>query len=183
VHGANRLASNSLLEGMVFGFRVVEALDRGKGTPDATGAMRSLLGPDQQPGAIGGRLPTGWTAPAWTASDDDDARVGTVGAVADVDATAAARAELQRSMTTGAGVLRSVASLAGTAATVSTLADGLDTEHDDRTVWEARNLIDLARGVLTAATERHESRGAHTRTDFEAADDRYRLRLVLADPA
>jgi succinate dehydrogenase/fumarate reductase flavoprotein subunit len=37
--------------------------------------------------------------------------------------------------------------------------------------------------VLAAATERHESRGAHTRTDFEAADEQYRLRLVLTAPA
>src|SRR5262249_14602967 len=41
VHGANRLASNSLLEGMVFGFRVVEAIDRGKSGAGATGAMRT----------------------------------------------------------------------------------------------------------------------------------------------
>jgi succinate dehydrogenase/fumarate reductase flavoprotein subunit len=37
--------------------------------------------------------------------------------------------------------------------------------------------------VLAAATERHESRGAHTRIDFDAADERYRLRLVIAGPA
>ena len=34
VHGANRLASNSLLDGMVFGPRVVEAIDRGVDGPD-----------------------------------------------------------------------------------------------------------------------------------------------------
>ena len=41
VHGANRLASNSLLDGMVFGPRVVEAIDRGVDGPSPTGAMRS----------------------------------------------------------------------------------------------------------------------------------------------
>ena len=35
VHGANRLASNSLLDGMVFGPRVVEAVERGHGRPAA----------------------------------------------------------------------------------------------------------------------------------------------------
>ena len=34
VHGANRLASNSLLEGMVFGPRVVEAIERGQDGPE-----------------------------------------------------------------------------------------------------------------------------------------------------
>ena len=44
VHGANRLASNSLLEGMVFGARVVEAIAAGVDGPEPTGAMRAVLG-------------------------------------------------------------------------------------------------------------------------------------------
>ncbi|MDQ3147196.1 MAG: FAD-binding protein, partial [Actinomycetota bacterium] len=44
VHGANRLASNSLLEGMVFGPRVVEAIAAGADGPEPTGAMRAVLG-------------------------------------------------------------------------------------------------------------------------------------------
>ncbi len=43
VHGANRLASNSLLDGLVFGRRVVEAILAGKETAESTGAMTGVL--------------------------------------------------------------------------------------------------------------------------------------------
>jgi L-aspartate oxidase len=45
INGANRLASNSLLEGLVFGARVIESIDHGKEKADATGAMRAKSGP------------------------------------------------------------------------------------------------------------------------------------------
>ncbi len=45
VHGANRLASNSLLEGMVFGARCVDAILSGREGPEPTGALAGLLRP------------------------------------------------------------------------------------------------------------------------------------------
>ena len=98
------------------------------------------------------------------------------------EVTDAIRTELQRSMTVGAGVLRTATSLAETAAIVDGLAGQLDDGDDGRVPWEARNLVDVSRAVLAAATERHESRGAHTRVDFTELDPAYRLRLVLAGP-
>ncbi len=174
VHGANRLASNSLLEGMVFAPRVVEAIERGKEGPEATGAMRAVLGPLAERGdeAIGGRrvavdLGAGVGEPA------ADAAFGVP------EAPNAARERLQRAMTVGAGVLRSAPSLRSTLAEVEALAVALDPADDHPATWEVRNLLDVARGLLAAATAREESRGVHTRTDFPQRRDQLRLRLVL----
>jgi L-aspartate oxidase len=152
VHGANRLASNSLLEGMVFAFRAVEAVEAGKASADRTGAMRSLdeplatLGPPVVPASAGAGPAPG-------------------------------RAELQRAMTVGAGVLRSASSLAATAECLYRAVVAAGGGREER---ELRNLATVGLAVVGAAAVREESRGAHTRTDFPATSPRLARRVVHA---
>jgi L-aspartate oxidase len=160
VHGANRLASNSLFVGLVFAPRVVEAIDAGVDGPDATGAMRAVFASG---GEIGGRRVELRSLPA--GADDPDGAVER------------RRDRLQRAMTRGAGVLRDEASLVATEAEVATALAAL--AGDDPASWELRNLAVVARAVLSAALARTESRGAHTRRDHPETDTNLRLRFLV----
>jgi L-aspartate oxidase len=137
VHGANRLASNSLLEGLVFAKRIADDIARD-------------LPPQADPVAApaGG----GWTvAPA-------------------------VRAELQRAMTRGAGVLRSADSLAATAKELSRLAEQRAAPRN--AAWEATNLVTVAAALVAAAQTRRETRGCHWREDYPVAEDEWRGHLL-----
>ena len=67
-------------------------------------------------------------------------------------------------MTTHAGVLRSAESLGEAADACAGQVAG-----DDPGAWELRNLATVGRLLCAAALAREESRGAHTRTDFDGA--------------
>jgi L-aspartate oxidase len=164
VHGANRLASNSLLEGMVFAPRVIEAIAAGKEGPTATGAMRAVLGGETDIGAC--RVEPGGTTP-WDAGPS---------AAENVENDAGkARERIQRAMTTGAGVVRDAESLAATAGVLDATSVAGETP-----AWqEVRNLAEVGRALVATATAREESRGAHTRTDHPATSDAFRCRLVI----
>ncbi len=179
VHGANRLASNSLLEGMVFAPRVVEAVVAGADGPGTTGAMRSYLGdPEQRPDVVGGTIaapPPGRSAKGDHAADPalppEPAGSGKL------------REALQRAMTMGAGVLRTAESLGGTEHELARVSTALGPPRGDREVEEIRNLLAVGQALLAAASARQESRGNHTRSDFPDLDPRQRRRLVFAGAA
>ncbi len=167
VHGANRLASNSLLEGMVFGPRVVEAIERGRDGPESTGAMRSVLGTDA-PGVIAGREP-----PARAAQER-----GFIAGPPPPETAAGWRAHLQKAMTRGAGVCRDARSLEDAGWAVGG-AERAAEGHESIEWSEVCNLADVAHAIIRAAQAREETRGAHTREDFPATDPSQRVRFLI----
>ena len=158
VHGANRLASNSLLEGMVFGARAVEAVFSGKEAPSATGALRPILEPGASvPGEIGVQEVS--TAPRARRSPADQPETDPL----------KGRELLQRAMTQGAGVVRTAESLAAVREELAQLTAG---------PGELANLVEVAGAVVAAATAREESRGGHRRGDFPATSEAFSHRFV-----
>jgi len=95
-------------------------------------------------------------------------------------------ASLQHALTRHAGVLRSAESLAAAADAVDRAAaaagPGPRDPADQRRAYELANLAVVARALVFAATERTESRGAHTRIDHPDEDPAFRLRLVVGGP-
>ena len=156
--GANRLASNSLLEGLVFGRRAVESF---------------LGGAEPEPVPAGPASRTREDLPA------ADTGPGTV---------PFSRDALQRLMTSAAGVMRSGADLDAAAARLAewtaafAAPGGLPDQGSvpGRTYHEDRNLLLAARLLVAAARKRSGSVGAHYRAD---ADTPATLSAVLASAA
>ncbi len=172
VHGANRLASNSLLEGAVFGARAAAALVTG-----APAADEALAGaPDDVRIAV--ELPSGALPRAelrelvWEHAGLLRDRGGLelltktlAGAVAPGERTGGEESTLSQRRTSPAGTSTPPRSLGAEA-------------------LEDRALTDVAALLAAGALAREESRGAHARTDHPARAPRARhvlLRAVLED--
>jgi L-aspartate oxidase len=164
VHGANRLASNSLLEGMVFGARLAERIPTGCG-PESSGVLRAVLGGAPVDG-IGASPVSGESGRWWGGTGD-----------ASVDVTKL-RDSLQRALTRGAGVVRSARSLSEARTLVDDTAAALGDRTSSAAVGELANLLQVADVLLASALARTESRGAHARREFPETKESWRRRLV-----
>lgn len=166
VHGANRLASNSLLDGLVFAPRVVAAIERGRDGPEPTGVLAGVVGRDPRPVSVAPSPPAAGGHPAGDAE--------------------AARSTLQAALTRHAGVLRDAVSLARAAKAVDAVAADPGASGTTREAHELRGLVAVARVLVAAAAAREESRGTHTRLDHPAPSARFLGRFVadgVPDPS
>ncbi|MDR5698890.1 L-aspartate oxidase [Agromyces aerolatus] len=148
VHGANRLASNSLLEAAVFADRAVRSLSDARPgevlscdpLPNVGSTTRHAVPEGVLPGVSSGR-------------SDISVRP---------DSPPFSRSALQELMWSRVGVERDEIGLAEASAR---LAAWNAPAPVDRASAEDRNLLDLARLTVDAARARRESVGAHYRTD------------------
>ena len=137
VHGANRLASNSLLEGLVFGLHAADRFS--KLTPPDETIERSSRS----------------THPVEIKADPEAQRL------------IAIRGEIQRAMGREVAVVRTATGLHDAVGAIDQrLLELRGFEGDHRLFWETSNIALAARSVVSAALLREESRGAHYRSDF-----------------
>jgi L-aspartate oxidase len=139
VHGANRLASNSLLEGLVFGARAAEAAETFARTH----------------GANKGPLP---------AVAVEELLSGKPALMADADKL---RSSLRRLMWGKVGLIRSGDSLTAAVAQLLRWERQVARVYGTRRELEVKNMIQVARCIAESALWREHSVGAHYRSDFQ----------------
>ncbi|MBC8102474.1 MAG: L-aspartate oxidase [Cytophagales bacterium] len=153
VHGANRLASNSLLEGLVFSHRAAEFFRR-----DDDAEMRKIDCAGVAPfRPYHGRV-----------------------RFAETDKI---KERLQNAMTKFVGIVRSDERLAQADMALSVIADEVDrlyaTCRPTEDLLELRNLYLIAQLIIRSAQQRKESRGLHYTTDYQELVEAERHDTVL----
>jgi L-aspartate oxidase len=147
VHGANRLASNSLLEGLVFGARSGQAMMK-----DAPVKKKHAAG-------LPGSIAPNPSAPADT-KPRNNAKHPQVAAIT----------KIRDIMWRLVGILRSGKELTSALDQLQSL-ELPKAEKCDRAQCEVRNMHALALVMAKSALARRESRGSHYRSDFPYRDD------------
>ncbi|UUS32319.1 MULTISPECIES: L-aspartate oxidase [Streptomyces] len=175
VHGANRLASNSLLEGLVFAERIADEIAAAAGTSRAG-------------------TPVPHPAPRVLPLLDPSARARVqhvmthgAGVLRSAASLAEAAEQLDAVYAEAAGGPTAATGVGGTTTgtTGTTLTDGTSTGADKTAEpgvesWETTNLLCVARVLVAAARRREETRGCHWREDHPDRDDTaWRRHLVV----
>jgi L-aspartate oxidase len=155
LHGANRLASNSLLEGLVYGARVAADIAN---ELDRSGPWQLEVPPISAP--------------------EEASKVGRAHIDLD-DLRKSLRALMWRKM----GITRDAAGLQEASVQVDHWCRYvLPQVFDDPAGWAMQNMLITARLMIAAATERKESRGVHARSDFSEPNPALNHHIVLERP-
>lgn len=154
LHGANRLASNSLLEGLVFAeFASVDALS-------VLEHLKSLSRP---------QVPDWELGTAWAADE-----MGVVSHLWD---------EIRRTMWNYVGIVRTDKRLDRAKARLLQISEEIETHYwnfiPNRDLIEVRNLAFVALLTVECARRRKESRGAHCSLDYPRTLDRARDTVLV----
>jgi L-aspartate oxidase len=153
LHGANRLASNSLIEGLVFGASSGQQAAEAASRMADTFLVRNIEA-SFEPETAGPRLDV-------------------------ADLTNSLRSLMVRNM----GITRNRAGLKEAEKQVVWWCRyALRREFSTRAGWELQNLLTVARLMIWAALERTESRGVHFRSDYPERDDARWLRHLNCPP-
>ncbi|MCX5779330.1 MAG: FAD-binding protein, partial [Firmicutes bacterium] len=143
VHGANRLASNSLLEGIVFGERIVvnagEIMYRRQ-------VKEAEVYEDFDPNWVH-KPPLQGISPAQ------------------------AKLDMQTTMWEEVGIIRDAAGLKRASQRIEELFTAMTRGDDPLAYMEMVNMLTVARVIIQAALWRRESRGGHYRSDYPHRDD------------
>ena len=183
LHGANRLASNSLLEGMVYGAHV------GRGASEAALAMPddlralSIVSPPRTASEMAMAADDHSARPPADDATEDEATIQHTEALDLADIRNALKSLMWRSV----GVRRERNGLLSAADTIEAWCRYvLPRQFEGPSGWELQNMLTAARIMTRAALLREESRGVHQRIDFPHCDDehwRRHLTFCRREPA
>lgn len=155
LHGANRLASNSLLEGLYYGVRA------GHGASEVAASLPDVF--------------TAWPLKVdWPDANQPEEELN----LTDL------RNSLSSLLWRKAGIIREVSGLMQAASQVE-FWDRYVSQREFSQVhgWELQNMIFVARMLIAAAEARNESRGVHYRSDYPKTDDQLASHVTVKSKA
>ncbi len=172
-HGANRLASNSLMEGLVYGWKIYKDIEKKLKQERETGgnkkikekvteSIREVLDEIREKNIEKSK-------PKNIKSSSDRSQINKL------------ISELRNIMTRKVGILRDATGLKEAAEFVNLyLASEYLYNKKDKDILEFANMLEVAGLIIKAARLRKESRGTHQRNDFPRRDDKnWKKHIIL----